>query len=401
MASPVQSDSAREYGLDWLRVFAFLILIFYHSGMFFVTWPWHVKNPETSTALEYAMLFFNHWRLGLLFFISGAGVWFSLRRRGWLEFAGERLRRLAIPVLFGIFVIVPPQIYFERLQQGRQFESYAAFYATVFAFVSYPEGSTSWHHLWFVVYILVYSLAAIPFFLWWRRSAGTAGRQLERFLLRRQPVLYLATLPSIAIALTLGPRWPVTHNLVSDWANLTGSFVTFLWGFAICSRPALLDAITARRREFLAGGLLVAAIFYFLRWSGATALWPGDLRFAARVVIDAYFGMFWIFTLLGYARQYANRPSPWLSYATEAVYPFYIVHQTITVALGYAIAPVALSLWIKLAILMAGTFAGSWLVFEIVRRLDGTRLLFGLKPLPPSGNGSVRKGNLADSKEIA
>ena len=75
----------REYGLDWLRVIAFTILILYHTGMFFTPEPdrWHVKNPERSRLLRLAMDFPSGWRLALLFFISGGGVYFSLRSRGY------------------------------------------------------------------------------------------------------------------------------------------------------------------------------------------------------------------------------------------------------------------------------------------------------------------------------
>jgi len=73
--------STREHGLDALRVFAFAVLILYHSGMAFVTWGWHVQSSETSRTLEHVMVFASRWRLPLLFFISGAGVAFSLRRR--------------------------------------------------------------------------------------------------------------------------------------------------------------------------------------------------------------------------------------------------------------------------------------------------------------------------------
>ena len=56
---PAASGVVREHGLDALRVFAFAILILYHSGMGFVSWEYHVKNPETSRALELVMLFVN------------------------------------------------------------------------------------------------------------------------------------------------------------------------------------------------------------------------------------------------------------------------------------------------------------------------------------------------------
>ncbi len=369
----------REIGLDWLRVIAFLILIFYHTGMFFVPWPWHVKNNELSRGLTWVMMFFGGWRLALLFFISGCGVSFALRRRTLLSFAGERLRRLLLPLVFGIFVIVPPQIYFERLSEGAGFSGYSAFYPSVFRFVPYPEGNTSWHHLWFVVYILVFSMALLPVFALLRGIRGRSAIEALAGACERPGVIYLINLPSIAVAMLLGPHWPTTHNLVADWANLVGSLVTFLWGFVFASSPRLLGILERRRREWLAGAFLLTGLFYAVR---GMHLQVGPL---ARTLIDSYFGMFWIFALVGLARRHLHRDSALLRYANEAVYPFYIVHQTITVSAGYFIADWRLAVGIKLALLAGVTFLGSWAVYELVRRTPITRLLFGLKPVRTSG----------------
>jgi glucans biosynthesis protein C len=366
-------NAEREYGLDWLRVFAFTILILYHTGMMFVRWDFHIKNAEHSQALEYIMLFANRWRLPLLFLISGAAVFFSLRRRGYGEFARERLRRLLVPVVFAMFVVVPPQIYFERLYRGATF-SYAEWYPSVFQMQPYPQGSFSWHHLWFVVYILMYSLCGIPFFAWVKSENGqrAIGAMVSAF--ERWPwAVYLVNIPNLIVGFTLGPHWPTTHNLIADWANLTGCFLTFLWGVVIASDIRFLDLITRRRREFLMGGVLVAVAFYAVmlnRWGGRTLF----------ELLSAYFGMTWIFALLGYARHYVKSGGPRLRYATNAVYPFYIVHQTITIAVGYYVIQQSWGVWPKFGVVALATFAGSWLCYEVVRRTSITRLLFGLKP---------------------
>ncbi|MCC6536947.1 MAG: acyltransferase family protein [Bryobacterales bacterium] len=358
----------REHGLDWLRVAAFAVLIFYHSGMIYVPWGFHIKNPETSNSLALAMLFFNRWRLPLLFFISGCGVAFSLRRRSPGAFARERIWRLLLPLAFGMFVVIPPQIYVERLQKGATF-TYAEFYPEVLRFVPYPAGAFSWHHLWFVAYLLVYSLAAIPLFGLLRRfGAAFAG-----WVTRWPAAFYLINAPSMFAAYTLGPHWPTTHNLIADWANLTGSFITFLWGFVFASTPALLDLVERRRREFLYGGVIVAALFYALRLSGAA------VPFAVGFAVNAYFGFFWIFLLVGYARARIKTGGPWLAYATEAVYPFYILHQTILVVFGYWLVQQPWSIAAKLGITMAVTFSGSWAGFELIRRSRFLRPLFGLR----------------------
>lgn len=370
----------REYGLDWLRVFAFAVLIFYHTGMIFVRWDFHIKNSEPSIAMEWLMLVVNRWRIPLLFFISGAAVCFSLGSRGYLRFAAERMQRLFLPLVFGMLVVVPPQIYFERLHKGADL-SYAEWYPTVFEFQSYPQGSLSWHHLWFVLYILVYSLVGIPIFLWLRGDGGqrVIGHMVNAFE-RWPPLLYLMNLPNLLVAFTLGPHWPTTHNLVADWANLTGSFITFLWGFTVASNGRFLDLITRRRNELLLVGLTIAALFFGLRVIGWTGPPSSGLRIPLDRVISSYYGMVWVLALVGYARHTITSGGPVLRYATQAVYPFYIVHQTIMIAVGYYVIQQPWGVWPKFALVALATFLGSWVTVEVVRRTAVTRLLFGMKP---------------------
>ncbi len=368
----------REYGLDALRVFAFLVLILYHSGMAFVSWDWHLKNAEKSAALEYIMLFTNRWRLPLLFFISGAGCAFSLRKRSLGQFSGERITRLLIPLVVGMFIVVPPQIYLERLQHGADFRSYLDFYRTVFQLVPYPEGSFSWHHLWFVAYVLVYALASIPLFGLLRSKAGTRTVGALANCFERWPwTIYLVSVPNLLAAMILGPHWPTTHNLVADWANLTGSWLTFLWGFIFASDRRLLDIVTRRRREFLLLGIAIAAAFFSIR-ATAPAL-PPVVSLITGNLISGYFGMAWIFALIGYARAKIMKGSAVLRYMNEGVYPFYIIHQTIAVAIVYQVIRWQMGVWPKFAVVAAGTVAGSWLFFEIVRRVTPLRPLFGLR----------------------
>jgi glucans biosynthesis protein C len=312
-------------------------------------------------------------------------VYFSLRRRSSGEFAWERIRRLLLPLVVAIFVVIPPQIYFERRQQGATF-GYAEFYPSVFKFVPYPEGSLSWHHLWFVAYILVFSLVGLPLF----RAIRTARGQrwisaMVATFERHPPLLYAVTLPNIIVALTLGPHWPTTHNLVSDWANLTGTFLTFLWGFIIASNRGFLDLLTQRRREFMILGFAFAALFFYLHGTGVSRNWPAPPRDIFHELVNSGYAVTWIFGLLGYARAYVTRPGRWLGYATEAVYPFYIFHQTITVAAVYYLAPKPLGVGPKLLLVMSATFGVSWLLFEIVRQVKFLRPFFGLKAETSSG----------------
>ncbi|MDR3774612.1 MAG: acyltransferase family protein [Terracidiphilus sp.] len=379
-ADPNSAPRRREYGLDWLRVIAFVILIGYHTGMYFVPWPWSVKNRETSEWLTWVMILFNHWRLPLLFFISGAGTWFNLRRRGYGNFALERTRRLLLPLAFGMFVIIPPQIYVERILAGWHYASYFDFWGTVFTFVAYPQGNLSWHHLWFLPYIFTYSLLGLPLFALLRSTSGRALVERLARLCERPGWIYLVNVPNIAVALLLGPHWPATNNLTSDWANFTGSLLTFLWGFIICGNDRFLALVERRRREFLIVSAAMLVLFYGIRLDHVLAAFSGMGRAWIFTLVDSYFGMAVILTLVGWSRSRLNRDSSALRYANTAVYPFYIFHQTITVLLGYAWIDWRVPFAIKFPLLFAGTFLGSWALFEVTRRNAVTRLLFGMKP---------------------
>jgi len=120
----------RRHDIDWLRVIVFGLLIFYHVGMFFVSWGWHIKNNITYEWLQWPMRFLNQWRLPILFVISGMGTYYALSKRSIRKFSWERIKRLGIPLIFGMFVIVPPQVYYERLDLGQFVGSYWDFFTT-------------------------------------------------------------------------------------------------------------------------------------------------------------------------------------------------------------------------------------------------------------------------------
>jgi hypothetical protein len=83
-----QTTQAPRYEfLDWLRVLAILLLLFFHTGMLFVGWGWHITNAETIPALELPMDLAHRLRMPLLFVIAGAGMWFGLQRRSGAAFA--------------------------------------------------------------------------------------------------------------------------------------------------------------------------------------------------------------------------------------------------------------------------------------------------------------------------
>ncbi len=389
LATPL-STAPRHYDLDWLRVLAFSLLIFYHTGMFFVSWDWHIKNNVLSETIKFPMIFISQWRMSLLFLISGAGVYFALGRRSGRSFATERTKRILLPLVFGMFVIVPPQIYFERLTQGTTF-SYGNFYKTVFDFIPYPAGSFSWHHLWYLAYIFAYSLILLPLFLYLRSERSRTVREtIARYLSKPVLLILIPTLWLWVRDYYLDDLWPSTHNFTKDWANHYQYFFIFILGFTLVSHPLYLQVIVAKRKLWLVLALVCVPIAYDDYWN----IDPKYVTTAFSMLdefVNAMHRWLWLLTMLGFARYYLNFTNRFLAYANQAVYPFYILHQTIIVTIAYFLihsqAPVAF----KFTVISLGTFVSTALVYELlIRRINILRLLFGLKPLPDQVNNEAK-----------
>lgn len=370
----------RRYDLDWLRVFAFGLLILYHVGMFFVPWEWHIKNNVMYEWLEYPMLFLNRWRMPLLFIISGMGTAFSLGKRNSLQFARERILRLLVPLLFGMLVIVPPQIYIERIANFQFTGSYFNFWPSKAFIGKYPEGNLSWHHLWFLPYILSYSLLLIPAFIYLREHPGNRLFMFCRKIIAKPFGIYWFILPLLLMEWFLDPFFPITHALIGDWFNFLYNLTLFFYGFVLISlREEFFASVQAYYRDYFKIGIVSFIIFLFL----VKSFDDGYLRH----FIEAFFNQVnmwsWVLGLFGLASVYLNRPSTGIRYSNRAVYPFYILHQTITVILGYYLKDYELGLFAKFSILAIGTFAGCWILYEfMIKNLAPLRLLMGVKTRP-------------------
>ncbi len=365
----------RRYDIDWLRVMVFALLIFYHVGMFFVPWGWHVKNNVIYDWLRWPMLFLNQWRLPILFLISGMGTYYALSHRNLFQFNKERLTRLGIPLIFGMLLIVPPQVYFERLAEG-QFSGNYFDYFPVEAFKGfYPEGNISWHHLWFLPYLLIFSLLLSPIFIHLKKRPSRFKNWTRTFI--QKPMnLYWFVFPLYLLEALMEPFFPITHALIDDWFNFTSSLVIFFYGFVLLTTENVfwekLERI--RKKAFLIGILSFTALLVIWQFEDGFVVHFTEALFKVTNLWS------WILVLLGYGSKYLNKPNKILTYCNRAVYPFYILHQTITVAIGYYIMDLNWGLLPKFLILTLGTFFGSWLFYHyLILKLPFLYPMFGLK----------------------
>lgn len=378
---PHERPSTRRHDLDWLRVAAFGLLILYHVGMFYVTWDWHVKSPHASRFLEPAMVLVNPWRLALLFFISGIALRFALDKTALSTFVGNRFLRLFIPIAFGMLVLVTPQSYFELLYKGEIEPGYWRFYPDYLSLTQHFSIITpTWNHLWYVVYLLVYTLivaAASP--LLSRIADGPAARFFG-WLGRGRTGLRLAlvpALPFIAYHYSLSPYFPTTHGLFDDWANHANNLTILLLGYMAAKSPKFWHAVAAARTRAL-GTALALAVILTVAYLNASWVRQNEGMLSAFFTLQIIYAWVVILALLGVAQRWFNRPGPVLAYLTGAVFPFYILHQTLIVVIGALLIPLTLPVTAEAAIIIAGTIIGCLAGYEIIRRIPPLRPLFGL-----------------------
>jgi len=390
----MKSSIDRQNYLDWLRILAIFGVLIFHSAMPFTTGKyWHINNESTSDLLIEMNFFLSQFRMHLLFFISGAITIFIIRRKSTFSFIGLRIRRLFIPVIAGIFLIIPPQVYFERLTQG--FEgSFLDFYPSVFQFISYPAGNTSWHHLWFILYLVIYNIILAPFFKWCTSEKGKLFAEKLQFFAEGQRV-YLLIIPSVIWYSYTVIHYPQTHNLIHDYSYFIYWLLFLLVGYLFMLQPQLIDSLEKNRKVSLTIAFLFILGINSLRWNGFEwselvsdwETYPLTPLYIAKQPLNSWF---WVFAIVGYGKRYLNKSHKTLNYLNEAVYPFYILHQTVIIMIGYYVIQTSDSIGMKFLFIAIVSLLVSMGIYHLfVKPFNFMRLIFGLKPLAPENKKVV------------
>jgi hypothetical protein len=342
------------------------------------------------------MLLSSPWRLSLLFLVSGVATAYLVERRKGKGFLGMRSVRLLVPLVFGMLVVVPPQSYLEVVEQIRYPGSYAEFwrlYLTAYGNFCDADGCLivpTWNHLWFVAYLWVYTILLYVLVLLAPRAASWLRAQAERRLgglaVLVGPIVYLA-----GARLLVARYFPSTHALVDDWYNHAVYLPIFVFGFVIAGTRAPWAAF--QRWRWHALGLAIMGWGFFVVYHALYADGTLEPSIAARRAWQVLFGAEqWlaIAAILGFAHRHLNRDGAARRYLTTAVFPVYILHQTVIVVAAHALKPVRLPPVLEGALLVIGTVAICFLSYEVIRRARWLRPLFGLalteaaRPTPPS-----------------
>ena len=371
----------RKYELDWLRVLAILAVFVFHSARFFDPTDWHVKNPTVYSILTPAMMFFIVWGMPLLFAVSGGSVYYALDKHRAGRFLKDRALRLVVPLAIGIFTHIMWQVYLERLTHGQFQGSFFRFVPHYFDGLYGLGGNFAWMglHLWYLELLFLFSLALLPFFLWLRKGSGRPVLAWLGDRLAFPGGIYLLAIPVWLLLVLPDPGHPLTARVFGGW-SLVAYIPFFFNGFLLVSNDRLYDSVRRSRWVSLAAGSLL------MPWLAIMYSRTGEPTYGTSyfVLLLSTFGLsswLWVLAILGFSIQRLRYSRPFLAYANEAVLPFYILHQTILLTLGYFIVRRPLADMLKWAITAAFSFIICIGLYELlIRRINPLRFLFGLRP---------------------
>jgi peptidoglycan/LPS O-acetylase OafA/YrhL len=386
--------TARRHDLDWLRVFATYMLFVFHAAMVFNPAPfYHIRNADLSFTMLVIAGFISLWHMPLFFLLAGWSAFASLEARGGRAFMKERVLKLWIPLVMGCVLLMPPIKYVElrsgldlsvkglavapRLEAGFKqvipgglpvappfHESFREFLPTFFTRLD----RFTWAHLWFLAYLLTFTLLYLPLFTWLRRARG-------HFAPARAAWVYAPIVPLVLVQLTLRERWPGIQNLYDDWANFAYYSTYLLAGFLLARHPALERLAHAEWRRALALGLGAAGVL-LLAVLGVFA-YPAVLLAGSAVA-----GWCFVLAFLGSAHRFLFFTNRAHRYLVESAFPVYVLHQSAIVLLGYfLVLDLPLGIATKFFLLLALSTAATLAVYQlVVRRVAILRFLFAMKP---------------------
>lgn len=377
--------STRNNYLDWLRVLAILFVFVYHSTRFFNLEDWEVKNPIRYEWVELWNLFAWNWMMPLIFIISGASLFYIVGRGSTGKFIKDKVLRLLVPYLVAVFTHATLQVYLNWITHGRFSGSYFQFLPRYFAEV-FSTGPLFifelWDmHLWYLLWLFLFTLLAYPLMRWLKGSGRRTLDAVSSFV-ARPGAIYLLALPTVLVMAFGNPDNPLIAEKAGGW-----SLVIYLWllfsGFMVISTDRLQASIKRLCWLSLAMGVvLLTIVLYMVVVMRGTPSY-GTLLYSIGLGVAGFSSWCWILAYFGLAMSFLDYRKPVLEYTNEAVLPFYILHQSVLICVGYFIVQWPIPDVLKWATILVISFAIIMALYGyLIRRINVLRFLFGMKVLP-------------------
>lgn len=392
-------SSTRNNYLDWLRVLAILFVFIYHSTRFFNLEDWEVKNPIRYEWVELWNIFAWNWMMPLIFVISGASLFYAVGKGSTGKFVKDKVLRLLIPYLVAVSTHATLQVYLNWTTHGLFTGSYFQFLPRYFSEV-FATGPLFifelWQmHLWYLLWLFILTLLLYPLMRWLKGSGGKVLSALGN-LLALPGAVYLLAVPTVLLMAFADPDSPVMAEKAGGWSQ-----VIYLWllfsGFILLSAERL-QASVKQLRWFSLGMavVLLAVVLSVVVTQGVPSY--GTPLYAFGVGLAGFSSWCWILAYFGLAMSFLDYRKPVLEYTNEAVLPFYILHQSVLIIVGYFIVQWPIPDAVKWVTILVISFAIIMGLYEyLIRRINILRFLFGMKRLVSSAVVQPQRPQVVDT----
>lgn len=409
-ASSTSARASRRYELDWLRALAVFGLIPFHAAVVFTTGVGdYVKNGQTSVYMNTLAAFITLWGIPLLFFVAGAAASFALHIRTTMQYVGERITRLAIPLIFGVLAIVPLQVYIGTLGQPGPHRSYLGFYAQYLQMWLgilhgvFPANANVWiGHLWFIPPLLLYSLLALPLFRFLQRDAGQRFTDVVANMCAGWGALVVLSLPlgvvELAAQSAMSTMSSFGSQLPGDWVAFCAYLLFFLYGYLIYSDERIVGAIRNQAPAALALGATIWLALQALRLTNHTPAPSDHAAYGALTVLVGCTSALWVLAVVGLGMRFLSRGNRLVRYLTKATYPVYVLHMPVLTLVAFYVVRWDANLVLKFLTIIVSTLCLTLLLYDLmIKRVEPLRFLFGMRV---RGRAERREGERAHSGEV-
>jgi glucan biosynthesis protein C len=316
--------------------------------------------------------------------LAGASTCYSLKSRSAGQYVRERVLRLLVPFLFGVLVIIVPQAYYEVLYHGKLsgtnlFDFYSLYILTL------PERFRhfSFYHLWFLAVLFIFSLIGLLLFLGPFKKEKSLLSELTSNIHSSWKLMAWLVLPLALVDLWVYPGTFWGNRDFGGWC-LVAHLLFFISGYAIFSNPGLTGLI-GKLSQFVGIGAVVAAIaLKFLL--GQLLDWKtnfGSAGYAGAQTAQALLSWCLLIAFIHLGQRFFNFKNKFLSYASEAVLPFYILHQTVIIIVGYYVVRWELNPAVKYLVIVLISLCLIMALYDLlIKRINILRFLFGMRTPP-------------------
>ena len=396
-----RTQDGRLVYVDNLRALLIVAVFFVHVAEVFNPWDeWHITNAVRSRAVGEVAVVLASWIMPLVMLLAGVSAWYSLRHRSNGDYVRERVIRVLLPLVVGTLVLVPPQVYLERRLHGDFTGSFVSFLPRFFDGI-YPRGNLSWHHLWFLAHLFVYSLVALPLFRYWQRASNRSRLAWVARVCGGPFGIFWLALPLVVERQLLWGLFPERHMLAADWSNHALLLIAYVYGFVLAGEAWLGDDIDAQWRGALGIALAMTGALIVGTWTGVI---PGRIpppytpRYLLFWTVYAVSAWACMVAALGAARRWLRTDTPLLRYGQRMSFGWYLVHQPVIVAVAYVVVRWQVGTAEKVAAVFAFSMVGTVVLTELLRPLMPRRAREGAGPRPAPARSTPGHTRRADRR---